>query len=220
MLSKLFSSISYAIERGSLKPKFMMGKGELLEREIFDKLYKIRGKKRILVDLYIPFKGKGGSSQLDLVLIHGSGIYVIEAKNYNCVIRGNVEDNQWSATYGNGKSYDMYNPILQNANHIKLLEGVLKDYKGVYYKSLVVFGEGSKVNIKVSRGIEKDEKIKYEVKLVTVSDLVEEVNKIGGRKEKLSNLEINNVYSKLSKYARQGKGVKRKHTEYVKTKVS
>ena len=53
-------------------------KGEFIIGRSIDQL---TGYKRILYNCYIP-KPDGGTTEIDIILIHETGIYVIESKNY------------------------------------------------------------------------------------------------------------------------------------------
>jgi len=78
---------------------------------------------RCLWDLTIP-KAKG-DTQVDLLLIHATGIYVVESKNYsNCRIQGDEKLKDWTAFYKQGKDrgYLLYNPHMQNEGHIAALK--------------------------------------------------------------------------------------------------
>lgn len=83
-----------------------------------------------------------GTSEIDIVVLDKSGIYVLEVKNYSGKIFGSVDDKNWSAIYPNGSIYSFYNPILQNDSHKTVLyhslNNVRKLDKGIL-KSYVIF---------------------------------------------------------------------------------
>lgn len=65
-------------------------------------------------------------TQIDIIMLHKSGIYVIEAKNWNGYLKGEYNDARWT-----GKSSDpivktIVNPIDQNFVHIRTLKNALR----------------------------------------------------------------------------------------------
>jgi len=114
-------------------------KGKLLEDEICNLLQKyIYGYKKILRNLYIS-KDDGTTTEIDIVLIHMSGIYIIEAKNYGGWIFGADNDPYWTQRF-RSKSVRFYNPVLQNEMHMKWLHSALSKTGDFPEYSLVVFG--------------------------------------------------------------------------------
>ena len=85
-------------------------------------LQSLTGYKRFLFNLYIP-KGKGETTEIDVLLLHESGIYVFESKNYSGWIFGTETQPYWTQTLpGKRKNVHknhFYNPILQNKAHLK-----------------------------------------------------------------------------------------------------
>lgn len=68
------------------------------------------------------------TSQIDLLMIGATGIYVVEVKTFsNAKIYGDGKKNKWYYYLG-GKRYDIYSPLLQNKKHIKYLKEFLKDF--------------------------------------------------------------------------------------------
>lgn len=93
----------------------------------------------ILRNLYIPYKDI--VSEVDLVLLHETGIYVFESKNYTGWIFGNKTSTYWTQLFKNGQKIKFYNPILQNRTHINAIVKQLKLPLGQRPKSYIVFGE-------------------------------------------------------------------------------
>lgn len=61
-----------------------------------------------------------GSSQIDHLVVSVYGIFVIETKNYNGWIYGGEHAEYWTQNIC-GNKYQLYNPILQNAGHVRAL---------------------------------------------------------------------------------------------------
>ena len=77
------------------------------------------------------------SSQIDLLIIARTGIYVVEVKRYdNAKIYGNGKRNTWYYYLG-GKKYDIYSPLKQNKKHIENLKNFLTDFGNIPYFSVL-----------------------------------------------------------------------------------
>lgn len=77
------------------------------------------------------------TSQIDLLIIGGTGIYVVEVKRYdNAKIYGNGKRSTWYYYLG-GKKYDIYSPLKQNKKHIEYLKNFLADFGGIPYFSVL-----------------------------------------------------------------------------------
>ena len=95
--------------------------------------------KTIFHDLLIE-KGNGEYSQIDVVVPTKVGILVFEIKDYSGWIFGNGGHEQWTQvmTYGKEK-YRFYNPIRQNASHIRYLRKELNLSDNTPVFSIIVF---------------------------------------------------------------------------------
>lgn len=95
--------------------------------------------KTIFHDLLID-RGNGEYSQIDVVVPTKIGILVFEVKDYNGWIFGNGGHEQWTQVmaYGNEK-YRFYNPIRQNASHIRYLRKELNISDNIPVFSIIVF---------------------------------------------------------------------------------
>lgn len=77
------------------------------------------------------------TSQIDLLIIARTGIYVVEVKSYdNAKIYGNGKRNTWYYYLG-GKKYDIYSPLKQNKKHIEYLKTFLMDFGEIPYFSVI-----------------------------------------------------------------------------------
>ncbi len=72
-----------------------------------------------LCNVYIPYKGR--TSEIDVVMLHETGIYVFESKNYSGWIFGDEKGQYWTQCLNPKTKNRFYNPILQNKTHIKAL---------------------------------------------------------------------------------------------------
>ena len=123
-----------------LKPE---ERGETGEDAIYKILNKVKGRKALLPNCYIP-KGQKGTTEIDMIFLHESGLYVIESKNYSGWIFGDEEQEYWTqclkGKMHTSQKHPFYNPIWQNETHLYALMGLLKD-DTVPYHSYIVFGD-------------------------------------------------------------------------------
>lgn len=90
----------------------------------------------VLRDVLIDTE-KGNTSQTDLILIDGTGIYVIEVKTFSeAKIYGDFNKTTWYY-YNHGHKYELYSPVKQNAKHIEHLKNMLKDFGDLPFFSCV-----------------------------------------------------------------------------------
>ena len=122
-------------------------KGKVGEKVVAGKLDRLpKDQYRVLNNVTIPTPK--GSSQIDHVVVSVYGIFVIETKNYNGWIYGGENSEYWTQNiYGN--KYQLYNPILQNAGHVRALRRVLKDYEPLPIMPIVAFSGKADIKVKV-----------------------------------------------------------------------
>lgn len=203
----LDNDISYEYEKGYKTPSFLMSKSEFLEYKTFNKIKCIDGFKKVLVDLLIDVDDKK-SSQIDLVALHKSGIYVIECKNTVCSINGNYSDEYWN--YSNNLRYS---PLYQNNSHINVLKDKLNINDDSYFNSIIIFGNKSNINIYNDSCNDNF----YNPYIIPLRDIKSTLYKISKEKEHLlSDDDLVNIYQKLSYYSKPTPEAKLKHIEYVK----
>ncbi len=73
-------------------------------------------------------------------MVHETGVYVMESKNYAGWIFGSAEQRQWTQTLEGGHKNRFYNPIIQNCAHIKALAAHLGLPEDAF-RSYIVFSE-------------------------------------------------------------------------------
>lgn len=71
--------------------------GRLGEYYTFKYLSPLKGYKRFLFNCYVP-KEAGTDTEIDVIMLHESGIYVFESKNYSGWIFGTENQKQWTQT--------------------------------------------------------------------------------------------------------------------------
>lgn len=160
---------------------------------------------KFLFNLYVP-RDNGKTSEIDVVMFHPKGLFVIESKNYSGWIFGNESNKQWTQTLpvGRGRSHKerFYNPIMQNATHIRAIRKYIDDTIPIH--SVIAFSDNCTL---------KDVTVKSNVIVTYYSDLLREI------KYKLSEINnysmtpelLNETYNKLSQYANADEYTKFQH---------
>lgn len=80
-----------------------------------------------------------------MIMLHESGIYVFESKNYDGWIFGSETQKNWTQSLASGRGktrkYTFLNPIIQNKVHVKWLQSYLHDNSNLPVYSYIVFSE-------------------------------------------------------------------------------
>lgn len=147
---------------------------------------------KFLFNVYVP-KDNGETTEIDVLMITGKGVFVFESKNYSGWIFGSENQSNWYQTLpqGKGKSHkeSFYNPILQNKGHIKHLSTVLGENIPMY--SVIVFSERCTLkNITITSNNVKV--IKRDSIETTVSNICKEIGQ-----NIYSTEQITDIYNKL-----------------------
>lgn len=186
--------------------KIFKDKGMFGEYLSFEKLASLPGYKKIVANSYIP-KRNGQTTEIDLILIHETGIYVIESKNFSGWIFGNSKNRYWTQTLGKGRKNKFYSPIFQNQNHIKHLREYLKDYNGVYY-SIIAFSE--RCELKKIDNSSNSKVIKRNEMENTLESMIKKNDNC------LSKEEIDKIYEYLKESTDISEQKKQEHIENIK----
>lgn len=135
-----YNKSEYKGMTGNTYESVVKDKGKIGEMLTFSEMSRLPGTKRIFANLYIPQRD-GTLTEIDLILINRTGIYVIESKNYSGWIFGDPNGFKWTQTLPNGEKNRFYNPIWQNQGHIDALLKVLPDVRREYFHSYIVFSD-------------------------------------------------------------------------------
>ena len=171
------------------------------------KKFKYRGSK-ILANLYI-FNNEIDSTEIDLIMIDKTGIYVFESKNMSGAIYGKANDKLWTQRLGN-MSNSFQNPINQNVKHIKYLDNFLDNKYTDNIYSFIVFSERCKLRKVVYHDnvrVVKRENLSYNIK-----------NRINNSDNVFTKEQINDIYNKLKECINVSDETKIKHIENIKNK--
>lgn len=95
--------------------------------------------KAIFHDLYLQ-KRNSEFSQIDIVVATPQGLLAIEVKDYSGWLFGNEKQRYWTQVLNYGKEkYRFYNPIMQNAGHIKALREQSEQFAHLPIFNIVLF---------------------------------------------------------------------------------
>jgi len=187
----------------------------------FSILEKIKGNKYILANVYIPKENKNiekemdETSEIDLMMLHETGIYVFESKNYSGWIYGREKDRFWTQVLNKNVKNRFYNPIKQNDSHIKHLSNFLSKNKisKQRYFSIIVFSERCELknvtyenkNVKV---LKRNNLKRYLEELISNNDTF------------FSDEELKEIYDLLKQLSKVSDEIKQKHIESIKNKIN
>lgn len=197
-----------------LKVYFDIGaKGEF---EIFRKLRFLEKRGcRFLFNVYLP-RENDETTECDVLLIAPKGIVVFESKNYSGWIFGNEKSRMWTQTLPQGKGKSMkqhfFNPIMQNALHIKELKKFIGSDIPVY--SVIAFSERCVLKeICVSSS---------NVKVINRYDVVKTIGEIFNpiKTRALTHDNINHIYDLLYPLSQVDDRMKQQHIENIKQKMN
>ncbi|SET23008.1 nuclease-related domain-containing protein [Anaerobranca gottschalkii] len=161
-----------------------------------------------MTNLYIP-KKDGSTTEIDLVMISETGIYVFESKNYSGLIFGDENQKTWTQTLPNKQKNKFFNPILQNKGHINALKAAVGLKNDNLYKSYIIFSERctlKKVNV-------TSDNVKV-IKRNMLRKIIKEDMK--NSDVLLTTEEINQIYSRLQKFTYVDEDVKVAHVHKIK----
>ena len=112
-------------------------KGVEGEQQVAAALAKLR--RPVLHDILIA-DGRGGLTQIDHVLRLPAGLLALETKHYQGDIDGRANEQSWTQHLG-GRRFTFYNPLRQNAGHVRALQRLLPE---VTVWGRVVFTEAAR----------------------------------------------------------------------------
>lgn len=166
-------------------------KGRIGERIIEDNINKnIDIYQKIIKNVILTKDGK--TTEVDLILIICTGIFVIESKNFSGYIFGNEKDKKWTQVLSKQSHKTFDNPIMQNQYHINFISQNL-NLDLSYFHSYVVFGDDSKL-----QKIIINENYQYITRVINNEKLIENLLlDIHNNDITLSHEEIDKIYIDL-----------------------
>lgn len=193
--------------------KVIRSKGFWGEYQTYKLLRNIKGNVRFLFNLYLP-KENDETTEVDVLMIHESGIYVFESKNYSGWIFGTESQRTWTQSLPAGRrstKNHFLNPIMQNQLHIKYLQQCLSDYPDIIYHSFILFSDRCELKkITIDKGTAEVMNRRW-----VPTRIKKSINQTG---KILSKEEIQAIYHKLFPYSQTDEGSKKIHIENIRSK--
>lgn len=181
--------------------------GEYLTKYLFGSV-RFKGYYKVFTNAYVPYKE--GTSEIDVLVIHKKGIYVIESKNYSGWIFGSEKQQQWTQMLNKNTKEKFYNPIRQNRTHIRALSEYLQ-IEPSKMMSYIVFSERCELK-KVPENTK-------EYNITKRNNLLDLINKdMTDKQDIFTNEEIDEISKKIETLTNASQEIKEKHIEDIETK--
>lgn len=168
------------------------GKGYYGEYLVFCELYKdLSGYGKILMNLQLPTENSR-TTEVDLLLIHETGLYVFEVKHYKGTIYGKDTDENWTQFFRTAKNNVFRNPVLQNQYHIAALRRLLPQEP--LYSCVVFTGDNGEIRVSNANSY---------VDVCELHELHSVLERRFSKKEdRLSIEEVDKIFERLSPYSK------------------
>ncbi|WHY79931.1 nuclease-related domain-containing protein [Neobacillus sp. WH10] len=205
-----FKGTNYQKASGNTFLRTLFNTGNYGEYLTFSKLEKLPGHYRLMTNLYLP-KKDGSTTEVDLIMLHETGLYVFESKNFSGWIFGDEKNKHWMQTFPNKRKEKFFNPIWQNKAHINALKTVLGTEYDRFFKSYIIFSERctlKKINVTSS-----NEKVMKRNNLITTIK-----KEISNSEKLLTRQDMDQLFFKLNKYTHADSSVKDAHVRQIQLK--
>jgi len=171
------------------------------------------GFNKILTNIYIPSRDEN-TTEIDLIALHRTGIYVFEVKNYSGWIFGSEYSKMWTQSLNRNVKNQFFNPIRQNFGHIESLKTFLKNDNTEAFHSYIVFSIRSEFK-------KIDKKSSDDIICLTKQNYVKGIvsRHIQSRKDIFSDSELMEIETLLLSQCLQDKKIKEQHIENIKRKL-
>lgn len=214
-LDDKFAESEYAQVTSKSRREMLADKGARGEYALYAQAAQaLEGETHWLFNVYVPTE-KGKTTEIDAILFHATGIFVIESKNYSGWIFGTETQEKWTqclkpSQYAKTQKFQFYNPIMQNQSHINHYRKWLGDeWKHIPIHSIILFGDGCTL---------KDVKLTSRTHYVDKrSNFPNILNSIIYSSHHFDMQEINQIYAKTYRLSQASEVVKTQHTMDVRT---
>ena len=207
-----FEESEYYKQTNNSLQQIMLDKGKKGEYLTYNELTLVTGYKKFILNAYIPTKN-GETTEIDIIMIHETGLYIFESKNFSGWIYGTDTENEWVQILSNGRKIQknyFFNPIIQNRQHMKWLGHYLSDVLPMF--SFIVFSDRC-----VLREINSTGSRNFVVNRFELLDKVKDV--ISSNKSTLSKSNIDVLYEVLYPLTQVSEEVKNEHIRQVNKKI-
>lgn len=120
--------------------------GRMGERIVAKELNRLNRRDYIIINDLLVSTGNGRTSQIDHVVVSTRGIFIIETKNHSGRISGGEHAQYWQQ-HLKSESKSFYNPLLQNASHLKAITHLLPELDKSLFSTMVVFTNAWRLDI-------------------------------------------------------------------------
>ena len=178
--------------------------GKIGELDVSHELNKLPSNKYSIINNVMLYDENGKSHQIDHIVFSKFGIFVIETKNFEGLIKGDIYDKQWVQFLGKTKN-NFYNPVHQNYGHIKVLEEKL-GIKENKFISIVCFSDEAKLNITGNGNVINNRNLvskimnEYKEAIIEedINDLIKEVKTLQDKSLNRNFNHVNNIKKTLN----------------------
>jgi hypothetical protein len=178
--------------------KIIPGKnGEVLTANYLSKL----NQEEYLVINDITLKKGMWTGQIDHLVISRFGIFVVETKDWKGRLYGYTNNKYLTLCCGR-KSFTVYNPLVQNMNHISLLEKILYGYYNLNIVSIVAFTP--RISFRTGSG-----------SFLFISEIIDYIKKYN--EPIMSINKRDSIYRLLLKLKEEGKSLESEHIQFVQS---
>lgn len=199
----IFEKVAFVIKSGGDNGAY----GEYLTKYLFNSV-RFDGYFKVINNIYLPYKSE--TTEIDILVIHEKGFFVLESKNYSGWIFGSEKQYQWTQAINKNTKNKFYNPIKQNKTHIKALSEFLNIDKK-HIKSYIVFSERCELK-KVPENTEEYSIIKRDKLIDIIKNDIKEKTNIYTKKE------IDLYESKIKPLTEVSNEIKEKHIKSIEEK--
>lgn len=125
----------------------LLGIGESFEFKLMSIVRSTFPDAIILHDLRLHSAYLGKTTQIDILVITGIGVFCIEAKNWKHWIKGNYDDFNWSGLTNERKTMKVFNTYHQNFIHIRALRNAMRvsGFEPVQFVNAIVVPDGTEI---------------------------------------------------------------------------
>ncbi|EOT40735.1 nuclease-related domain-containing protein [Enterococcus columbae] len=188
----------------------LLNKGLWGEYRIFNTLESYARPYYILTNLYLPRKDNT-TTEIDLIFINETGLFVIESKNYAGWIYGDEKQKYWTQVFSKQQKFRFFNPIWQNAAHLNALKEQLpNEYKERLYSFIVFNNKCELKNVHLTSAnltVIKRKQLKEKIKHFQYKN-----------RQTLTETQINQIACSLQPFTHPEQKIKEAHIERIKKK--
>jgi len=174
---------------------------------------KLREYKRANFNTY--FETNHRTTEADVILVHKTGVYVCESKNYEGTVRGGFEDRQWTQKVILKRKRKFYNPIKQNEGHIEamrafLIKRELREVRTPQIYSIIAFSSFTDVKIK-----NYADKNVYVCKYPDIKRIIQYIEKNMAEEDFLTKYEIDKLHWAFDTLSHRSEDYKTQHVNAI-----